>query len=294
MKIRNLLIAAFVTIGVNAPAKEAKHHYFAQTSKSYQSKNDYGNNEAVGHYVNSKDTKIYYEIYGKGSPIVLLHGGLVGSPADMSELADKLREDRKVILVATRGHGRSQIGGVVPSFEQKADDVSAVLDDLGISRSDIIGFSDGAYTAYLFAKKYPQKVRNLIAIGAGVWEKGFVQGSRAEMKTFEDLKNLDKRYWNEQLDGVRPEPERILLWFEQVMEYYDSASVGEEVFKNVNARTLMIVGEKDANAPLDTVIAAYEMLPNAQLGIVPNAPHPVLLTDFDIVWPMISKFLSKQ
>ena len=289
------MIFLTIVFGVNTIALgDEAHHYFGQTNDSYQSKIDYGNNASAGRYVKSNDAKIYYEIYGQGRPVVLLHGGLVGSPAEMSELADKLNETRQVILIATRGHARSEIGYDTPSYEQKAEDLNAVLVDLAIEKVDLIGFSDGAYTAYFFAKKYPQKVINLVSIGAGTWKKGFVQGGRSAMKSFEDLENFDKRYWSEQKNGIRPEPSRISEWFESVMKYYDSVVIDENIFKNIRSRSLVIAGEKDANAPLDTIIEAYKMFPNAQLGIIPNAPHSVLLTDFDMTWSMIRKFLMEK
>ncbi len=224
----------------------------------------------------------------------MLHGGLVGSPAEMGELADHLKDNHQVILIATRGHGRSEIGHTTMSFEQKADDVHAVLKDASIKdKVDVIGFSDGGYTGYYFAKQYSNEINRLIAIGAGKWDKGFVQGGRQMIKTFTDLKGFDERYWNEQLKDIRPESARAEEWFNSLNTYYDSVEVGADVFDAVKAKTLVLAGEKDANAPLQTVIDAYHLLPDAELGIVPNAPHPVLITDFDQAWPMIEKFLAK-
>lgn len=269
------------------------HHYFGQGPASPVASTDYGNNTTIGHYALSGDTKIYYEVYGTGNPLVLLHGGMVGTPGEMGQLADKLKDNHTVIMIATRGHGRSEIGHASMSFEQKAKDVAAVLQDAHIQGPvDLIGFSDGAYTGYYFAKEYPQQIDHLIAIGAGKWDKGFVQGGRKLMKTFDDMVALDKRFWNEQLQEVRPEPERAPEWFYNMNTYYNRVEVGKSVFNQVRANTLLIVGEKDANAPLQTVIDAYKILPNAELGVVPNAPHPVLQTNFDIVWPMIDQFLK--
>jgi pimeloyl-ACP methyl ester carboxylesterase len=100
-------------------------------------------------------------------------------------------------------------------------------------------------------------------------------------------------YRNEQLKDIRPESARAEEWFNSLNTYYDSVEVGADVFDAVKAKTLVLAGEKDANAPLQTVIDAYHLLPDAELGIVPNAPHPVLTTDFDQAWPMIEKFLAK-
>lgn len=250
----------------------------------------------MGHYVKSNDAAIYYEVYGdkKAETVVLLHGGMVGVPAEMSQLADKLISDYQIVLIATRGHGRSEVGKSIPSYEQKAEDINAVLEDLKIDRANFIGFSDGGYSALFFAERYPEKTDKVIGIGAGVWRKGFVQGGRTAMKSFEDLRNMDIRYWNEQQNGIRPEPERTAEWFDSTINYYNFVAVDEKIFGNIKAETLLLAGEKDANAPLDTVVEAYHMMANAQLGIVPDAPHGVLQTDFDTAYVMIQKFLGKS
>lgn len=297
MKLKNILTGiAFMGMAAvtEADTTVKYHHFFGQTEKSYQNKIDYGNNIEAGHYIKSSDAKIYYEVYGnnKEKTIVLLHGGIVGSPEEMGQLADALKDEYQVILIATRGHARSEVGIAIPSYEQKADDVNVVLKDLNIAKADLLGFSDGAYTAYFFAEKYPQKVKHIIGVGAGVWRKGFVQGGRTAMKSFNDLKSMDERYWNEQLNGIRPEPENISEWFNSVIKYYNSVEVSDKIFRSIQAKTLLLAGEKDANAPLDTVIEAYHMIPNAQLGIIPDASHPVLQTDFPVVYYMIEKFLN--
>lgn len=88
----------------------------------------------------------------------MLHGGLVGSPAEMGELADHLKDNHQVILIATRGHGRSEIGHTTMSFEQKADDVHAVLKDASIKdKVDVIGFSMAAILATILRNNIPTK-----------------------------------------------------------------------------------------------------------------------------------------
>lgn len=286
-------IVVALAFSVPAMAACAGHAYFGQQPGMYQSKTDYGNNLAAGAYVQSGDAKIYYEVYGTGSPVVLLHGGIVGNPAEMGELADHLRPNHQVILISTRGHGRSEIGSVLPTYQQKAADVHAVLGKLGIPQADVIGFSDGAYTAYFFSAAYPQEVRRLIAIGAGIWPKGFVQGGLKLMHTFQDVRDMDTAYWQNQLTNVRPEPDRVQEWFDQTVAAYDQTIVDEGLLKTIPIPTLVVAGERDENAPLDTVIKAYRAIPHGELAIIPGAPHPVLLTDFSIVWPMISQFIER-
>ena len=140
--------------------------YFMQ-SNAKASSTPYGNNVSAGKYVQSEDAKIYYEIYGNGSPIVVLHGGIVGSSLEMGRFIDSLSQKHQVISITTRGHGRSEMGSKVPSYEQKAADVNVVLQKVTKEKVTILGFSDGAYTGYFFAIQYPDKIDKLIAIGAG-------------------------------------------------------------------------------------------------------------------------------
>lgn len=267
--------------------------WFGQTPSSYVSETPYGNNTATGRFVRSGDANIYFEVYGEGSPVVLLHGGLVGSLAEMGQFADKLKNDHQVILVNTRGHGKSDIGSVAPDYAQKAKDLKAVLTELGVERVDIIGFSDGAYTGYQFAADYPDAVHKLVAIGAGEWKEGFVQGGRKDRSTpFQILVDKDPRYWAQQAQ-IRPEPAKTEQWFKQANKQYDQTTVEKPLFESIHAPVLVLAGEDDMNAPLGTVLAAYKMLPDAQLAIIPNTPHPVFAVNFDAVWACIEPFITQ-
>lgn len=269
-------------------------HWFGEQPNSYQSSTPYGNNAKAGHFVQSGDAKIYYEVYGSGKPVVLLHGGIVGSMAEMGEFADKLKDNHLVIMVNTRGHGKSDIGKALPDYKQKAKDLHEVLSALNISKADVIGFSDGAYTGYQFAADYPQQINKLVAIGAGEWAKGFVQGGRKDRNTpLQSVIDLDPRYWAEQAE-IRPQHDKITEWYKQANQQYDQTTVGKSLFQSIHAPVLVLAGEKDMNAPLDTVIAAYKMLPNAQLAIIPGAPHPAFVVNFDAVWASIAPFLGSK
>lgn len=164
------LLIALLLAGTNLVAHAENLRYFGQTAQSYQSAVNYGN--AGGKYIQSDDAKIYYEIHGQGEPIVVLHGGLVGSIGEMGQLIDNLAKTHQVIAINTRGHGKSSIGKQVPSYAVKAQDVHTVLTHITDKPAHILGFSDGAYTAYHFALNFPEKTNKIIAIGAGEWKKG--------------------------------------------------------------------------------------------------------------------------
>jgi pimeloyl-ACP methyl ester carboxylesterase len=261
--------------------------YFMQAGPTPGKAIPYGNNPKAGHYLNTGDAKIYYEVYGKGKPMVVLHGGVVGSPLEMGQFIDSLSKRYQVIAVSTRGHGKSEMGSETPSYQRKAEDVNAIIKAITKDSVTILGFSDGAYTGYFLAQKYPEKVKKLIAIGAGEWKKGF----RTFNNTRKVLFGLDSLYFKQQL-ALMPEPQRFDQWLMTADKYYNTLNIGKETLGKIKCPVLVMAGEKDQNAPLKTVIAAYEMIPKAQLSIIPNAPHPVFLVNFPAVWTSMLPFLN--
>jgi pimeloyl-ACP methyl ester carboxylesterase len=289
VRLQNTLFLSLVFCALHSNAQvQSALKSFMQTSPSAANAIPYGNNKAASHYIQSDDAKIYYEVYGKGKPLVVLHGGVFGSTLEMGQLIDSLSKSYRVIAVSTRGHGRSEMGKGAPSYPQKARDVNAVIKAETKDSVTVLGFSDGAYTAYYLAGEFPEKVKKVIAIGAGEWKKG----SRTFNITRQMVFGLDSLYWKQQMT-IRPEPQNIDSWFVSINTYYNSLQVGKEVFQKVKCPMLLLAGELDQNAPLPTVIAAYHLFPKVQLGIIPNAPHPAFQTNFNAVWADILPFLQQ-
>lgn len=247
----------------------------------------YGANSEVGKYVQSKDAKIYYEVYGNGQPIVLLHGGILGSTIEMSGFIDHLKSSFQVIAISTRGHGKSEIGTTPITYEQKADDVMDVINAVTKDKVTILGFSDGAYTAYKVASIYPDRIKKLIAIGAGEQ----IPGLRKIFFDSKELLKLDDAYWKQQL-ALMPQPERLQEFWTKMEGFYNSMTASKELFASIKCPVLIMAGELDRNAPLPTIINAYNMIPNSQLCIIPNTGHVVFLENFDAVWASILPFLE--
>ncbi|RYY23624.1 MAG: alpha/beta hydrolase, partial [Sphingobacteriaceae bacterium] len=217
----------------------------------------------------------------------ILHGGVFGSTVEMGRFIDSLSKNHQVIAISTRGHGKSEMGSSEPSYEQKANDVNAIVKVITTDSVTVLGFSDGAYTGYYFAGMYPEKVKKLITIGAGEW----LKGSRTFNITRKDAFSMDSLYWKQQL-ALNPHPEKIDAWFASLNKYYNTVNISKDVFVKVHCPVLLMAGELDQNASLKTVIAAYYMLPKVQLAIIPNAPHPAFLVNFPAVWADIVPFLT--
>jgi pimeloyl-ACP methyl ester carboxylesterase len=288
LKIKSIIIILLSFLSIKAISQDLNHlRYFMFSGAMPASDTPYGNNSKAGHYLNTGDAKIYYEVYGKGKPVVVLHGGIVGSTYEMGQLIDSLSKRYQVIAISTRGHGKSDIGAGLPTYERKAEDVNAIIKAVTKDSVTVLGFSDGAYTGYFLASIHPEKVKKLIAIGAGEWKSGF----RTFNNTREVLFNMDSLYFKQQLK-LSPEPQRFDQWLNSINKYYSALNVGKETLGNIKCPVLVMAGEKDQNAPLETVFAAYKMIPHAQLSIIPNAPHPAFLVNFPAVWTSILPFLN--
>jgi len=248
----------------------------------------YGDNPSAGKYAQAGDAKIYYEVYGQGQPLVILHGGGgFGSTIEMAGFIDSLKSKYQVIAVSTRGHGKSEIGSLPMTYEQKASDILAVIQAVTDEPVIVLGFSDGAYTGYKLASLFPRMVKKLIAIGAGEQ----IPGLRKVVFDYDASVKMDSLFFKQQL-ALAPEPQKIRAFFKDMERFYNSMTASKELFGSIHCPVLLVSGELDRNAPLPTVINAYNMIPNCQLSIVPNAGHVVFTENFAAVWASVAPFLK--
>src|SRR5690606_26936928 len=128
LKIKPIIFILLSFFSISLYAQNLKQpRYFMQAGPTPKDAIPYGNNAKAGRYLNTGKANIYYEIYGKGKPIVVLHGGIVGSTQEMGQFIDSLSKTYQVIAVSTRGHGKSEMGSEAPSYERKAADINAIL-----------------------------------------------------------------------------------------------------------------------------------------------------------------------
>lgn len=290
MNLQSLVLFLFLfsvstAFSQTQPALGMRH--FMQSKPLPATAIPYGNNPKAGHYVKAGDARIYYEVYGQGKPLVVLHGGGVGSIYEMAPFIDSLTKTYHVIAISTRGHGKSEIGRTPVTYEQKANDIMAAVNQVTNDSVIVLGFSDGAYTGYKLASLYPARVQKLVAIGAGEQ----VPGLRKVILNVREMTKLDSLYIKQQLN-LMPEPNRLQEYWTNLANFYNTMTASKALFGSIQCPVLVLSGEHDQNAPLATVIAAYQMIPNSQLSIIPNAPHPVFLVNFPAVWASVAPFLK--
>lgn len=263
--------------------------HFMQNKDIATQKIAYGNNPKAGHYVQAKDAKIYYEVYGKGQPVVVLHGGLFGSTIEMGRIIDSLSVNFQVIAISTRGHGKSEIGTEPVTLEQRASDVLTVINEVTNEKVILLGFSDGGYTAYKFGSMYPEKVKKIVVIGAGV----LYPRLRDFNINFNQAMELDPYYWAQQR-ALMPEPNRLKEVFQQITTCYGQLTVGAELLGAIQCPVLVMSGDRDESNSVQNVLNAALLIPNHQLAIIPNAGHPAFIINFNATWTGIAPFINEN
>ena len=135
------------------------------------------------------DASIWFATLGDGVPVILLHGGLASSDTWGNQVRPLVASHHKVILIDSRGHGRSTLGDKPLGYERMATDVLAVMDALHIEKAAFVGWSDGANTSLVVAMKYPERATAIYAFGANM----NLKAARSDAGSAPTLKNLGQR-----------------------------------------------------------------------------------------------------
>ncbi len=275
----------FLLLCTNTQAQQTLRRAFQPTN--VVNKIPYGTNPQAGHYVQTKDAKIYYEVYGKGQPIVLLHGGLFGSIIEFADFIDQLKGKYQVIAISTRGHGKSELGTEPLTLEQRANDAMTVINAVTKDSVIVLGFSDGGYSAYKLGAMYSERVKKMIVIGAGEIRPGLREFNFTAKMAME----MDKLFWEQQLK-LMPEPNRVEDLFTQVANCYNNVTVSKELLSTIKCPVLVMAGDNDGGNPVERVVSAARYIPNHQISIIPNTGHGCHNENFAAVWASIVPFLK--
>lgn len=239
----------------------------------------YGKNASAGKVLKLKDADIYYETYGEGEPLLLLHGNS-GSIRDFYQQIPELAKYFKVIAVDTRAQGKS-IDKTEKDFTYKifADDMKALIDDLGLKKVNIAGWSDGGNTGFEFALKYPESLNKLITIGANA----FPEGVDKDL-----INNFSIKYKVSQLQN-KPENFNEGRLLKLMLK---EPKITEKQLNKIQNKVLVIAGEKDVITKEHTEFMAKQM-PNSELKIYKDATHMIPFENAEQLNQDILEFMKK-
>jgi pimeloyl-ACP methyl ester carboxylesterase len=250
---------------------------------------NYGSNEQVGRDAAVNGIKVYYEVYGAGEPLLLLHGN-GGSIQNFLYQIPELSKHFKVIAVDSRAQGKSTDSDKEITYALMASDMSALIDTLKLGSVDVVGWSDGGDVGLELALAHPEQVKKLVTFGANYTHEDFMAlPDKVTMETTDPriLKAapLVKKY-KEGMDKLSPEVRKKLS---DLTEKYPNLTV--EQLKQIQVPVLVVAGDRDA-INLDQTITLFTSLPHSQLFIVPGASHLAPIEQSESVNSEVIKFLS--
>lgn len=233
---------------------------------------------------------MYYEIEGTGAPLVYIppalgHAGVNSFPA--------LAKRHSIIKVDLQGHGRTADIPERPlSIEQYAEDIVALLKHLGIARADFLGQSYGGATAIMIAVRYRSMVGRVVAYGATYGPPEFAHNP--DMLRFDAPPAADARafsFMKESYRKVSPDPDYWPQLWDKVANLQWQGFSRREL-ASITAPVLIIQGDRDF-VRVEHAVETAKLIPNAELGIVPDAGHFAMYSEPEKVIPIVQHFLEK-
>jgi pimeloyl-ACP methyl ester carboxylesterase len=248
--------------------------------------------------------RMYYEVHGRGEPVVLLHGAFMTITSNWTGWIDELSKTRRVVAVEMQGHGRTADIPRALSSANHADDVAALLEYLKIPRADLIGYSMGGGVAMQVAVRHPDRVRKVVVISSTFRRDGVVSEGRDALRelTAELFKGspIETEY-----KRLSPTPDQFSQFIARMVaaDAKDSDLRAEQL-KATTAPMFFIHGDADG-IRLDHIAEMFRLKGGethgdlgprtaSRLSILPNTTHVTLMERVAIIVPMVNDFLGAK
>jgi pimeloyl-ACP methyl ester carboxylesterase len=246
--------------------------------------------------------KVYYEVYGEGRPVVLLHGAFYTINLNWSQLIPELSKSRKVIAIEMQGHGHTPVSDRKLSFPALAGDVAGVMDYLNIDSADVVGYSMGGSVAYQFAVLSPKRLRKLVIISSTYKTSGWLPIVNSGFKNFKP-EFFDNTPLKAAYDAVAPDSTKWRTFLEQMLAFARTPfDIGDSNIAKIVAPVLIISGDNDGLDKLELmktyqllgggVSADLQPMPKSQLAIVPSQSHVSLMMQTTMILNYLNSFLK--
>ncbi|HWK83833.1 MAG TPA: alpha/beta hydrolase [Caldimonas sp.] len=252
-------------------------------------------------YLEVNGSRIYVETFGSGAPLVFLHGGLLYFDNSFAKQKDYFATKRKVIGIDRPGHGHSPDNGRPFTYQAMADDMAAVIEQLGIGPVDVVGHSDGGNVGLILAHDHPQLVRRLVISGAnltpGLPPDELQRRSQwSQQQLAEKVRQFEEKLPpNFRLDYQAVAPDGAGQWEKLLLKSYPlwltPVVIEVAALKSIQTPVLVIAGDKDFTS-IEETVTLYRSLPKGQLLIVPGTGHMTFSDRADLTNQAISEFLG--
>ena len=217
---------------------------------------------------------IHYAIYGRGSPVIFLHGGLANTDYWGLQVP-AVAAHHTVILMDSRGHGRSTRDARPYGYDLMADDVVALMDRLKIAKADVVGWSDGGILGIDLAIRYKDKVRKVFAFAANTVTSGVKDGVEKNPTFSAYIKRAGREY-----EGHSATPKEYDSFVDQISKMWaEQPNWNDSQLKAIETPILVVDGDHDEAIKREHTEYIAATIPHAGLLILPNTSHFAFLQD---------------
>jgi pimeloyl-ACP methyl ester carboxylesterase len=225
-------------------------------------------------YATVNGIQLFHTDIGSGPAVVLLHGGLVNSDY-LADQARALAQGYRVILVDSRGHGRSTRDDRPFGYDLMADDVVALLDTLKIDKAAIVGWSDGAIIGLDLAMRHPERVTRVFAFGANTSPSGLKDDYGKNPVFAAAAERAGKEYAR-----LSTTPGEYNAFHAQIGKMWDSEpNWSDTQLRAIRTPVWVVDGEHDEAIKLEHTVYIAATIPGARLVILPDVSHFAMLQD---------------
>jgi len=224
-----------------------------------------------GNSVQISNIEMYYEEYGVGKPLVLLHG-FGGCVQNWHPFTSKLSEGHRLIVVDLRGHGHSTNPDNKFTHREAAGDVFLLLENLGVDHFSAMGMSSGGMTLLHMATSQPKRIDSMVLISATSY---FPDQARAIMRraSFGTMPKEVQEMYRECAKRGDEQIRQLITQFNVLHENYDDLNFTAQSLSTITARTLVVHGDRDSFFPVEIAVSIYRSIPDAALWIIPGGDH---------------------
>jgi pimeloyl-ACP methyl ester carboxylesterase len=244
--------------------------------------------ERSGHAA-ANGISIYYAVYGQGPPVILLHGGLANTEYWGNQIK-ALAPHHTVIVMDSRGHGRSTRDARPYGYDLMADDVVALMDALKVPKADIVGWSDGGILGLDLAIRHPDRVGKIFAFAANTVPSG-VKDDVEKNPTFAAfIKRAGEEYATRSAT-----PKEYDAFVEQISKMWASEPNWTDAqLQAIKAPVLVVDGDHDEAIKREHTEYIAATIPHAGLLLLPNASHFAFLQDPELFNFAVLHFLGDR
>jgi pimeloyl-ACP methyl ester carboxylesterase len=255
-------------------------------------------------YMDVNGLHMYYEVHGKGQPLVLLHGAFSGIGTSFGEFIPELAKTRQVVAFELQAHGHTADIDRPLTLEGMADDTAAAIKKLELEPADLFGYSMGAVVALHTVIRHPEVVRKFV-FASGTYTLSGIQPGIMENLGEMKPEMMYGSPWHEEYMRIAPHPEDFAKLFAKKTEMdRQTKDISAESVKAIKAPTLIIIGDSDLTLP-EHAVEMFRLLgggvfgdtpaglPNSQLAILPGTSHVGVASRTDLLIPMLTAFLNK-